>query len=87
MFLLATANMYGKCDPSLLVFHLTENAPDIYSPGRFFAANELKAMMAYIVMNYDIELEDKSGRPPNMYIGTATVPNPKAKVKFRARQK
>ena len=35
------------------------------SPGRFFAANELKAMLAYIVLNYDVELpEDKQVSDP-----------------------
>ena len=28
------------------------------SPGRFFAANELKAMLAYVVLNYDLKLPD-----------------------------
>ncbi|PAV15395.1 cytochrome P450 [Pyrrhoderma noxium] len=27
-------------------------------PGRFFAANELKAMLAYVVLNYDLKLPD-----------------------------
>ncbi|PAV15330.1 cytochrome P450 [Pyrrhoderma noxium] len=34
-------------------------------PGRFFAANELKAMLAYIVLNYDVKLpEDKQVSDP-----------------------
>ena len=57
-----------------------------YSPGRFFAANELKAMMAHIVMNYDVKFEDEGVRPPNMWFGINVVPDPTAKVMFRKRQ-
>ena len=56
------------------------------SPGRFFAANELKAMMAYIVMNYDVKLEQEGVRPPNVYAGFVVAPNPTAKVLFRKHQ-
>jgi len=55
-------------------------------PGRFFAANELKAMLCYVVMNYDIRLADGSTeRPPNTYSGAAVRPNTSAKVMFRRR--
>lgn len=33
----------------------------LYSPGRFFAADELKALLAHIVVNYDLKLDDSSG--------------------------
>ncbi len=39
-----------------------------YSPGRFFAADELKALLAYIVLNYDIKADD----PPNGAQGVVT---------------
>ncbi|KAF7792532.1 hypothetical protein EIP86_003573 [Pleurotus ostreatoroseus] len=55
-------------------------------PGRFFAANELKAMMAHIVMNYDVKFEDEGVRPPNMWFGINVIPDPRAKVMFRKRQ-
>ncbi|THH09628.1 hypothetical protein EW145_g1863 [Phellinidium pouzarii] len=56
-------------------------------PGRFFAANELKSMMAYLVLNYDIKLEnDSRERPKDSCIGSAIVPNSKANVMFRRRQ-
>jgi len=55
-------------------------------PGRFFAANELKAMLCYVVMNYDVKLEgDSKVRPENMYMGASVSPNPFAKVMFRRR--
>ncbi|EPQ50638.1 cytochrome P450 [Gloeophyllum trabeum ATCC 11539] len=54
-------------------------------PGRFFAANELKAMMAHVVSLYDIRFPDNV-RPVNTYFATACVPDMKAKVLFRKRQ-
>ncbi|KAF7309424.1 Cytochrome P450 [Mycena indigotica] len=58
-------------------------------PGRHFAAVELKAILAHILLNYDIKLEPKDevkGRPENQYIASACLPNEKAKVLFRKRQ-
>jgi hypothetical protein len=33
------------------------------SPGRFFAANEVKALFAHIVTTYDIKFEEGKGVP------------------------
>ncbi|CDO73437.1 hypothetical protein BN946_scf185013.g72 [Trametes cinnabarina] len=55
-------------------------------PGRFFAANELKAMLAYIVLNYDIKLGGDGKRPANLHWGWAILPDPNAEVLFRKRQ-
>ncbi|KAI9060502.1 cytochrome P450 [Trametes sanguinea] len=55
-------------------------------PGRFFAANELKAMLAYIVLNYDIKLGGDGKRPPNFHWGWTVLPEPNAEVFFRKRQ-
>jgi len=56
------------------------------SPGRFFAVNELKAMLCFVVMNYDIQLADGSKeRPVNLYSGAVVIPNTSAKVMFRRR--
>jgi len=55
-------------------------------PGRFFAANELKSMLAHIVVSYDIKLEGNATRPPRLVqIATAIAPDPIAKVMFRNR--
>jgi len=57
---------------------------NLASPGRFFAANELKCMLAHIVVNYDVKFRD--GRAPGpIYFGSANIPAP-AKVMFRKRQ-
>ncbi|KAL5499081.1 hypothetical protein ACEPAH_1599 [Sanghuangporus vaninii] len=54
-------------------------------PGRFFAANELKTMLAYLVANYDLKLEDEQPQPRPLNVATATIPDPKARVLFRKR--
>ncbi|KAL5522639.1 hypothetical protein ACEPAG_8657 [Sanghuangporus baumii] len=54
-------------------------------PGRFFAANELKTMLAYLVVNYDMKLEDEQAQPRPLNVATATISDPKARVLFRKR--
>ncbi|KAF5315411.1 hypothetical protein D9619_007341 [Psilocybe cf. subviscida] len=54
-------------------------------PGRFFAVNELKAMLAYILLNYDIKLVDGNHRPDNVWVGASCSPNPTAEVLLRKR--
>lgn len=56
------------------------------SPGRFFAANELKAMLAHLVLNYDVKLENEGVRPPNFWFISSCSPNLTAEVLFRKRQ-
>ncbi|GJE92707.1 cytochrome P450 [Phanerochaete sordida] len=57
-------------------------------PGRYFAAVELKTIMAHLVMKYDFRLENlKLGEiPPPMHISNIVVPNRTAKVLFRKRK-
>ncbi|KAI0050551.1 cytochrome P450 [Auriscalpium vulgare] len=54
-------------------------------PGRFFAASELKAMLAHLVLTYDVKFENGQGFPPNMFVASSCVPG-KADVLFRKRQ-
>jgi hypothetical protein len=61
-------------------------AESVYcSPGRFFAANELKAIMAHVLVTYDIKFEDEGVRPPNTMIHIHRMPDRHAKVMFRKR--
>jgi cytochrome P450 len=53
-------------------------------PGRFFAANELKLLLAYMVLNYDIEAVVE--RPRGSWIGTTMLPPMKATMKVRRRK-
>ncbi|KAJ7203041.1 cytochrome P450 [Mycena pura] len=83
-------------DPNKDIFkrHMISTAPDHLAfgtgkhacPGRFFAATELKAMLAHLVINYDIKAEVEGLRPPDLEFGVRTSPNPSGKVLFRKRQ-
>ena len=52
-------------------------------PGRIFAANELKPILAHAVMNYDFEIQES--RPKNKWYGKVRVSPAKAKAKIRKR--
>ena len=56
------------------------------SPGRFFAANELKALLAFLVVNYDFKFVGGGPRPENIYISENVVPDPTVQLMFRKRQ-
>lgn len=55
------------------------------SPGRFFAVNELKAMLAYVLLTYDVKTVDGE-RPEQKWFAQQCVPNPTASVMFRKRK-
>jgi hypothetical protein len=55
------------------------------SPGRFFAANEVKALLAHILVNYDIKLEEGKRAPRTVIVGSIRMPE-RANVMFRKRQ-
>ncbi|OJT14393.1 Ent-kaurene oxidase [Trametes pubescens] len=55
-------------------------------PGRFFAANELKALLAYIILNYDFKMGDDGHAGPPSYNGLLTIPAVNATVQFRKRE-
>lgn len=53
-------------------------------PGRFFVALELKMLLAYMVMNY--EIEPLATRPPNKWFGQNNLPPMKATIRVRRRE-
>ncbi|KAI0277140.1 cytochrome P450 [Russula aff. rugulosa BPL654] len=55
-------------------------------PGRFFVVNEMKALLAYIVVTYDIKLEEGKEIPRGFCIASLKFPG-NANVMFRSRQK
>jgi hypothetical protein len=62
----------------------------IDSPGRFFAANELKCLMGYMLLNYDIKWSNRNFleggyAPPNEDLGVTTRPDENAIIMFRRR--
>lgn len=46
----------------------------------------MKAMLAHIVLHYDIRLEDEGVRPEDTWLVTSCLANREAKVLFRGRQ-
>ncbi|KKA30548.1 hypothetical protein TD95_003633 [Thielaviopsis punctulata] len=56
-------------------------------PGRFLAANEVKLCLAYFLINYDIALRQDEQRPKPFIMVMTKVPDPKAEVLLRRREK
>ncbi|KAH8828974.1 cytochrome P450 [Flagelloscypha sp. PMI_526] len=54
-------------------------------PGRFFAATEIKGILAHLITTYDFKFEDDK-RPKNIQIAEAISPSPTAKLLFRKRR-
>ncbi|KAL9134254.1 MAG: hypothetical protein Q9175_004568 [Cornicularia normoerica] len=54
-------------------------------PGRWFAVQNLKLMIAYITLNYEIQPIDK--RPESLVFGDANVPSMSACIKVRRRRR
>ena len=53
-------------------------------PGRFFAANELKLLIAYMVLNY--EIKPLAVRPKNIWLADTVLPPMKATIQVRRRK-
>ncbi|CAK5271274.1 unnamed protein product [Mycena citricolor] len=66
--------------------HLTFGHGKHACPGRFFAATEIKAMLAHILVNFDIKAEVPGVHPPSDEHGMVAVPNQKAGIFVRKRQ-
>jgi len=56
------------------------------SPGRFFAVYEVKALLAHLIMAYDIKLEKNKGFPHQIRVGSLFIPR-NANLLFRKRQR
>lgn len=54
------------------------------SPGRFFAAIQLKALLAHIVLTYDVRFEEGRGTPERRFVAGVLLPG-KADLEFRQR--
>ncbi|KAK7438229.1 hypothetical protein VKT23_018160 [Stygiomarasmius scandens] len=56
-------------------------------PGRFFASTEIKALLAHVLLNYDVKLPDNSKQVPPLFKFSFTIgANRDAKVLFRKRR-
>lgn len=54
-------------------------------PGRFFANNAIKMMLAYFLLNYDLRLKRGESRPRSMMAMMSKTPDPRAEIEFRRR--
>ncbi|KAL7795013.1 cytochrome P450 [Trichoderma ceciliae] len=55
-------------------------------PGRFFAGNEIKLILAFFIIKYDVRLKEGDKRPEPMAMVMTKGPNPNAEFEFRRRQ-
>lgn len=56
------------------------------SPGRFFAVNEAKAVMAHILLNYDIKFpEGVTSHPAGKWFSASYTPHPSVQLLVRKR--
>ncbi|KAG6866486.1 hypothetical protein C0991_003030 [Blastosporella zonata] len=55
-------------------------------PGRFFAVNELKGLLSYVLLNYDVSFENHGPRPADTWFGLSVAPDPEVSVMFRKRR-
>ena len=56
-----------------------------FSPGRFMAADEIRLLLAHILMNYDIRPKDHGQRPPNWTFKKILFPDMKGMVQLKRR--
>jgi hypothetical protein len=54
------------------------------SPGRFFAVNEIKLMLAFIMLRYDVRTKDDK-RPEDIKFAAFLIPDMKAEILFKKR--
>ncbi|RFU74429.1 hypothetical protein TARUN_7822 [Trichoderma arundinaceum] len=55
-------------------------------PGRFFAGNQIKLILAFFLINYDVRLKEGDKRPEPMAMVMTKGPSPNAEFEFRRRE-
>ena len=48
-------------------------------------ACKLRIILAHTVLNYDVRMENEGVQPPDVWLASLCIPNPKGKVMFRKR--
>lgn len=73
---------YAASHPASMAFGYGRHA----CPGRFFASAEIKAIMVYLLMNYDFKFpKGKPERPQSLQVETQNLPNHEATLMFKRR--
>ncbi|PCH34535.1 cytochrome P450 [Wolfiporia cocos MD-104 SS10] len=78
----STKHQFVSLTPDWIFFGLGKHA----CPGRFFVSILMKALLAKIILDYDVKIGGDGSRPPNMSLATTVIPSLKARVLFRKRQ-
>jgi ent-kaurene oxidase len=74
---------YSAAHPASMAFGYGRHA----CPGRFFASAEIKAIMVYLLRNYDFKFPaDRTERPPSLVFETQNLPNPDGRILFKRRR-
>ncbi|PSR97148.1 cytochrome P450 [Coniella lustricola] len=55
-------------------------------PGRFFASNEIKMILAWFLVNFEVRLAEGQARPKSMVLMMTKTPDPNAQLLFRRRE-
>ncbi|KAF5851662.1 hypothetical protein GGP41_000415 [Bipolaris sorokiniana] len=73
---------FAAAHPASMAFGYGRHA----CPGRFFASAEIKAIMVYLLRNYDFKFPDnQAGRPASLIFETQNLPNPAGRIMFKRR--
>ncbi|KAK3385238.1 cytochrome P450 [Podospora didyma] len=76
----AAQHQFVSLSPSVLTFGYGRHA----CPGRFFAANEIKMILANALLMYEIRLvEGVKERYPNILFGSGSMPDPTKELLFK----
>ena len=72
---------YASSNPQSMSFGYGRHA----CPGRFFASNEIKAIMAHLLLHYDFRFPEGQGRPESLGVETQFLPSQEGRVLMRER--
>ncbi|RYP33120.1 hypothetical protein DL767_004905 [Monosporascus sp. MG133] len=76
----ANRHSFAAIGPENLAFGFGKTA----CPGRFFAGAQIKAVLANIILNYDVSFPGgQTKRPDNLYKGGLIQPDPRQKIVFK----
>ena len=93
-FRFAELRSASKTDANKFQFATTSPANSMYfghgkhdCPGRFFASNEIKTIVAYLIRKYDIKAAPNSEkRPESLKFASRVVPNPNISIMMKKRE-
>ncbi|KAI1874888.1 uncharacterized protein JN550_002317 [Neoarthrinium moseri] len=74
--------LFSMTDSSNMAFGYGKYA----CPGRFYASNEMKLVLAHLLLRYDFKLPAGSKRPRNFTLDSDMFPDPRARLYMRQRQ-